>query len=426
MKYLTIILLALAFVSCQRDIDEPIYHLDEIEEGVFCATILPSEDGMEEMEKRMAAQPKSDVMYYCPTVIHVLTDPNGINKGHVPLPRLISGMQTLRDAFRGEGKHAGISPDTNIEIVPIGYNYVDAYALWGETYRQHGVRFDGSLGVTAIQLQVLKQGYPEGTEHIYLSTKISYTGTGVIAGMASFGVGANNAVNVVVNSRWGDRHYHGEQVFISPLKPSTIIHEQAHRYALYHTFHNTASCAAETNPLLQGDKLECTPPVTLTYGCISCGIEDDSWPSYSNCRNTFKDCQVDRMRANISAWASEWVNGEAYDWNSIPFVIEPLQWGIGFAKANWLHYGADSVEMYVGISKEIPLQAYKFNITNGCMEWSSAFNQPIFSEVPRLYAFRYKRDGVWQWHNKGFRYNEQGVMLNMPVPNLDNQTIIIL
>ena len=87
-----------------------------------------------------------------------------------------------------------------------------------------------------------------------------------------------------------------------------LIHELGHGFNLYHTYHNTGSCADEINCNTQGDRVCDTPP-TVEFAINSfCNPTPNTCPNmlYDNymdnsygCDLFFTEGQIDRMRTSM-------------------------------------------------------------------------------------------------------------------------------
>ena len=94
---------------------------------------------------------------------------------------------------------------------------------------------------------------------------------------------------------------------VGELKPGrdmnrTITHEMGHHLSLYHTFHNTTSCASETNCEAQGDEVCDTPPTRANnQGCgqaVCAGAQVENYMDYTpqECKNAFTAGQTAHAR----------------------------------------------------------------------------------------------------------------------------------
>lgn len=79
----------------------------------------------------------------------------------------------------------------------------------------------------------------------------------------------------------------------------TFTHEVAHNLSLYHVFQGN-SCEPEQYPLIQGDKIEDTPPQTQGGGCYgACGFISYNVMDYltQTCKNRITQGQVERVES---------------------------------------------------------------------------------------------------------------------------------
>ena len=86
----------------------------------------------------------------------------------------------------------------------------------------------------------------------------------------------------------------------------TLVQELGHYCGLYHTFHLTSNCNAESNCSAQGDRVCDTPVTTGNFGCPSSGASCpdaliENYMDYTNdgCMNLFTQGQTLRMMAQL-------------------------------------------------------------------------------------------------------------------------------
>lgn len=394
---LTLTLLMPALFACQKDIDEPKEIVHQIDDTTTCITLLPSDEELAKMEKvyldYKAAKTASQTIYM-PTVVHIMyVGSTGLGK--MTPAAAINGFKAMRDRLRNDGDY--FQPDgvdTQVELIPIELHYHDGEALFGETFKNGGYKYSGTEGVSNSQLNSLRALNPD-CEHIFVFHKINSPG-GNIAGLATLGMSWTNPTHVIRDIYW---------------KGTTAVHEMGHRVNMFHTFQG-ASCAEESNCLVQGDRVCDTPPQLQTFSCTVCGFDNNNFMAYgSSCINRFTEGQKERAQSNLLFYKPQWIEGEPYDWSQFPMIMSVTR--SNFTVPNndffvWEHTSQDSVRMLV--SNDVSGQsitAYQFDIKARTSETLHPFrnlpneNHPAYLDgLNRYYAFQVKRNGVW----KNYKY----------------------
>lgn len=270
-------------------------------------------------------------------VIHTDANEYGSMQGYIDEPRVISTVHSLNDHLRNKG--ANYQPDGVDSFINCGMGniaYVNGDELFGTKYKEEGINYDGqgsNWGAASIIEYIKKNvmnSWQDPTRYLIV-TYHRLNSSASIAGFAWVGLPAEHRLaGHFCQSAWmGDRDYYPEGSdpgFLS-RKAKTPVHEIGHSFGLWHTFHNTNSCT-ETNPAIQGDRVEDTPPHMRSN---LCGTSIEELPSashmsyaWSTRRRIFSQGQVDRMRAVIANHYEATFDNPFYDWDNTQPVLPEI------------------------------------------------------------------------------------------------------
>lgn len=191
-----------------------------------------------------------------------------------------------------------------------GIIYHDGYALFGEAWSTYGLKNNNPNAISASTLASALSWGTDANGKKYLNSYVvssidGNTGGGVQA-FAYFPTTSIVFANYNLYNAFGAEQLEHEYDQTFNLKSYTDLghtwtHELLHNFAVYHTFEGQ-SCAAEANPLTQGDKVADTPPQTKGSGCSgACGTISYNVMDYLNqtCKFLITQGQVDRATTAI-------------------------------------------------------------------------------------------------------------------------------
>lgn len=258
------------------------------------------------------------------TVVHVIYDsqsPTESASGFISREQVMSQIRITNQFFRNDSLMH--DPDNNslgYELVlaksdPLGNPttgivFHDGVELFGPAWSTYGLKNDNPNAVSeSVVANELAWGLDhEGKRYLntYVVSKIDGSAGGGTQAYAYFPTpnvvyGNYNLFNAFGAEQLEDEY---EQNF--NLKSYTDLgltwtHELLHNFAIFHTFQGN-SCAAETNPNLQGDRVTDTPPQTKGLGCTgSCGFLSYNVMDYisQGCKTLITEGQVNRAHLAI-------------------------------------------------------------------------------------------------------------------------------
>lgn len=369
---LTLILAALILISCQEQLEEPTYELEQVGDGEFCGTIIPPDwDSQEKMIQ--LDEGKALVNWNIPVVFHILS--TNTSQNIQSDAQVYSAMRSINDAYANEGVwNTSDGVDTKVRFTLVDIIYYNGEEIWGEPFRTGGVRFNGSGGVhvNTVKSYVEAQSGYGGTEyyHVICPHTISSTSSGVL-GFAQLGM-SGFVTHVTRQDKIQDVRYLTHVGLTG--NAATFHHEGGHTGACWHTFGN--DCLTTSF----GDGCADTPPENgPNWSCVnlSCGTHvPKNHMSYGTCRDRFTECQAGRMQSTLSAFKPQWQG--TYTGQDFPFTIGKLDLGFPTKPARWFYYGdVEQVTMHTtlgGVTDTIlPITVYSTDITNGLQENGCSF-----------------------------------------------------
>ncbi|MEE2918715.1 MAG: zinc-dependent metalloprotease [Bacteroidota bacterium] len=286
---------------------------------------------------RMNAQRTADTtVVTLPVVVHVIHKGTAVGVAeNISDAQVISAIEGLNNDFRkAPGTPGdGIGVDTRIQfelakrtpqgeptngIVRVNGTTLDGYAEGGIRNR------DGVAGATEAAVKGLTTWYGEDYINIFVVSEINDNdGLGGTQGFAYIGPTFDSKDGIVV--------LYNTFGLVGELKADrnmnrTITHEMGHHLSLYHTFHNTNSCGAETNCEAQGDEVCDTPPTQVNnQGCnqpVCSGAQVQNYMDYTpqQCKEAFTAGQTARMHACLDTLRQSLLTSPAL----IPVVDQDL------------------------------------------------------------------------------------------------------
>jgi hypothetical protein len=270
------------------------------------------------MNRRALAQRSADsAVVTLPVVVHVIHKGSAIGVAeNISYAQITSAIEGMNNDFRkmpgtpGDG----IGVDTRIQFELAkrtpnneptnGIVRVNGTVLAG--YEEGGIRtVPGVAGADDADVKGLTTWYGEDYINIFVVPEVNDNdGLGGTQGYAYTGPTFDEKDGIVV--------LYNAFGLEGTLKPGrdmnrTITHEMGHHLSLYHTFHNTTSCAAETNCEVQGDEVCDTPPTRANnQGCsqaVCTSAQVENYMDYTpqECKNAFTAGQSERMHACLQS-----------------------------------------------------------------------------------------------------------------------------
>lgn len=191
-----------------------------------------------------------------------------------------------------------------------GIIYHDGHALWGDAWSTYGLK---NSNVNAISAGTLSETLSWGADadgkkylNSYVVSSIDGNIGGGVQAYAYFPTTSIVYANYNLYNAFGAEQLEEEYDQTFNLKSYTDLgytwtHELLHNFAVFHTFQGQ-SCAAEVNPLTQGDRVEDTAPQTQGSGCSgACGDISYNVMDYlsQNCKTLITQGQADRASSAI-------------------------------------------------------------------------------------------------------------------------------
>ena len=191
-----------------------------------------------------------------------------------------------------------------------GIIYHDGNALWGSAWSTYGLKNSNVNAISAGTLaETLSWGADaDGKKYLnsYVVSSIDGNIGGGVQAYAYFPTTSIVYANYNLFNAFGAEQLEEEYNQTFNLKSYTDLgytytHELLHNFAVFHTFQGQ-SCAAEANPLTQGDRVADTAPQTQGSGCSgACGDISYNVMDYlsQNCKTLITQGQVDRATSAI-------------------------------------------------------------------------------------------------------------------------------
>lgn len=264
--------------------------------------------------QQLSAEDRTNEIYTLPVVVHVIHEGEPIGQGsNISDEQILSAINALNEDFRklpgtngfGDGVDVGIqfclasrnpSGQPTTGIVRVNGSSVPLYA-------EQGIQSSGGNGANELAVKSLSTWPRTSYVNIWVVNEIGNNdgGSGV-QGYAYFPV-ANPIDGIVV--------LHNAFGTVGNLKSytnlnRTLTHEVGHYLGLYHTFHDTNTCA-ESNCTTGGDRVCDTPPTTINASCsmpaCSGTQQVENYLDYTSqtCQNMFTDGQKVRMRTTLES-----------------------------------------------------------------------------------------------------------------------------
>lgn len=265
------------------------------------------------------------------TVVHVIFNSKISNdnfNGYISPEQVKSQIRITNQSFSNDSLmyHESNTPlGYNIELATTDPNgnpttgivYHDGYGLWGEAWNTYGLKYTNPNAVSEGTVASALAWGADADGNKYLNTYVvssidgnSGSGVQAYAYFPSLGVIYGN---YILFNAFGTRDLQSDYDQIFNLKSYTNLgltwtHELLHNFGLFHTFQGN-SCAPETNPSLQGDRVADTPPQSQGSSCIgACGTLSYNVMDYINqsCKNRITPGQVNRatiaIQQNLTAY----------------------------------------------------------------------------------------------------------------------------
>lgn len=258
-------------------------------------------------------------------VVHVVYDSEASNPsqtGEISRAQVLSQIRIANQFFRNDSlmfsedntalgyelELATIDPEGNYSD---GINYYDGTSLFGSEWSEFGLQNNGDQGIPESELAdaIGWEMDQSGMKYLncYVVSKIDGSNIGGVQAYAYFPTSSNVYGNYNLYNTFGASQLQEEYGEVFNLKSFTDMgltwpHEVLHNFAIFHTFQG-GSCAAESNPLIQGDRVPDTPPQTQGVGCSgSCGFLSNNVMDYisESCKDRITQGQVDRVGLVIS------------------------------------------------------------------------------------------------------------------------------
>ena len=271
-----------------------------------------------------------DEVIKIPVVVHVIHKGEEVGTGtNISDQQIISGIEHMSSRYRNQH---GLSVDTGIEFClaqtdPEGNPTTGINRFNGcisSLYCSEGITAGNGQGASQNMVKNWSRWPNQQYYNIWVVSEIeNNNGGGGIQAYAYFPTTSYLDGTVLIYNTLGLegnlKSYTDEN--------ETIIHELAHAFALFHTFHNTSSCNAETNCAIQGDRVCDTPPTPINSACYwpSCGgtQQVENYMDYTGetCKDLFTEGQADRMRLVIqNSRPNLMASGEAQCADPLPEV----------------------------------------------------------------------------------------------------------
>jgi len=258
------------------------------------------------------------------TVVHVIYNGKIANtsfNGYITPEQVKSQIRITNQSFSNDSLmyHPDNTPlGYNIELATTdpdgnpttGIVYHDGYELWGEAWSDYGLKYSNPNAVSEGTVANALAWGADANGKKYLNTYVvssidGASGSGVQA-YAYFPTLSVVYGNYVIFNAFGARDLQNDYGQTFNLKSYTNLgftwtHELLHNFGIFHTFQGN-SCATETNPNTQGDRVADTPPQTQGTGCSgACGTLSYNIMDYisQSCKNQITPGQVTRATAAI-------------------------------------------------------------------------------------------------------------------------------
>lgn len=267
------------------------------------------------VEQQMAVplEERTETVYTLPVVVHIIHEGEPIGTGsNISDAQVFSAITALNNDFRKVAGTVGFGDGVDIGIEfclasrnPQGQPTNGIVRVNGSSvplYAEQGIESAGGSGANEEAVKALSTWPRTNYVNIWIVNEIENNDAGSgVQGYAYFPF--NNPVDgiVVLYNAFGT---------VGNLKSytdmnRTLTHEMGHYLGLYHTFHTTTSCAAETDCTVSGDRV-CDTPVTVSQTFCSTpacsGTQQvENYLDYTpeSCQNMFTQGQKTRMRTTL-------------------------------------------------------------------------------------------------------------------------------
>lgn len=275
---------------------------------------------------------KSDDCNMIRVVVHVIYDPLAgpfTSSGEISPQQVLSQLRITNQFFANDSlMFHEFNTEFPYQVVlanedpfgnpTSGINYYDGVELFGESWHTHGLRNDNlnaiSVGEVANALAWGEDSDGKKYLNSYIVSRIDGSSGAGVQAFAYFPTSSVVFGNYNLFNAFGSWLLEDEYLESFNLKPYTDVghtwtHELLHNFAIFHTFHGN-TCEPELNPLLQGDRIEDTPPQTQGQGCFgSCGFVSHNIMDYlsETCKNRITPGQVARASLVIQNSLSDYL-----------------------------------------------------------------------------------------------------------------------
>ncbi|MFZ4785965.1 MAG: M43 family zinc metalloprotease [Flavobacteriales bacterium] len=256
---------------------------------------------------------RTNEVYVLPVVVHVIHEGEAYGMGsNITDEQIFSAINALNDDFRKvagtNGDGAGV--DIGIEFClasrnpsgqpSTGINRVNGSSV--ALYADQGIESSGSAGADEASVKALSTWPRDQYINIWIVNEIENNDAGSgVQGYAYFPVNSPIDGIVILHNAFGTV---GNLKSYTNLN-RTLTHEMGHCLGLYHTFHETTTCGAETNCATAGDRVCDTPVTILSTSCSSPACSGTqqvaNYLDYTSqtCQDMFSEGQKTRMRTTL-------------------------------------------------------------------------------------------------------------------------------
>lgn len=256
---------------------------------------------------------RTDEIYTLPVVVHVIHkgEPYG-TATNITDEQINSAITALNQDFRHMPGTPGYGdgPDIGIQFClaardPNGQPTTGIVRVNGSSvpnYSTQGIASTGTAGASESAVKALSTWPNTSYVNIWVVSEIENNdGGNGIQGYAYFPTSSPLDGIVILFNAFGT---------VGNLKSNTdmnrvLTHEMGHYFSLYHTFHGTNSCSAESNCTTAGDRVCDTPVTTQNASCsapaCSSTQQVENYMDYTpeSCQNMFTEGQKLRMRTSL-------------------------------------------------------------------------------------------------------------------------------
>ena len=278
-------------------------------------------------------------------VVHVVYDgaiQDNTYNGHISAEQVKSQIRITNQFFANDSLMA------SDESTPLGYKlklaeydpegnpttgiiYHDGAALFGENWSNYGLKNNNpnAISSTTLSNAIAWGADLNGKKYLnsYVVSSMDGNAGGGVQAFAYFPTGNVVFGNYNLFNTFGSEQLESEYNQVFNLKSYTDLgftftHELLHNFAIYHTFQGN-SCAEETDPNWQGDRVADTAPQTQGSGCSgACGSISYNVMDYlsQGCKNRITPGQVERANSAIQNSLADYLvcsdcDGKTSDFN---------------------------------------------------------------------------------------------------------------